>query len=77
MICSFGFDTLGLHRISADVVDGNDRSARVLEKAGFRLEGRRRDDARVARQWADILEFGLLSEEWSARHRTIDSLKKT
>jgi RimJ/RimL family protein N-acetyltransferase len=64
LICLFGFESLRLHRIVATVVDGNDRSTRVLENAGFRLEGKRRQAARRHGQWADILEFGLLREEW-------------
>jgi RimJ/RimL family protein N-acetyltransferase len=66
LICKFGFESLGLHRIEASVVDGNDRSAGVLENIGFRLEGRSRRSALVSRRWADTLEFGLLREEWQA-----------
>jgi len=53
-----------LHRLAATVVEGNLRSARVLEKVGFRREGRRRGAARIDRQWVDLIEFGLLREEW-------------
>jgi len=35
---AFGFQDLGLSRIVATVQNGNDASARVLEKLGFRLE---------------------------------------
>ena len=31
-----GFDGLGFHRISAVVIDGNDASARLLARLGFR-----------------------------------------
>lgn len=63
-ICEFGFRSLRLHRIYASVVDGNKGSMKVLERAGFHLEGRRRHDTRLARRWADILEYGLLRKEW-------------
>ncbi|HLW71935.1 MAG TPA: GNAT family protein [Candidatus Binataceae bacterium] len=37
---TYGFDALGLARIQAGVFEGNPASARVLEKAGYTLEGR-------------------------------------
>lgn len=39
MICDFGFQELGLARIFAGVFDCNHSSQRVLQKAGFQLEG--------------------------------------
>jgi len=45
-IVAFGFDTLGLHRIAATCVADNAASAHVLEKIGFRREGRLREVAR-------------------------------
>jgi ribosomal-protein-alanine N-acetyltransferase len=43
-IVNFGFQTLKLHRISAWCIADNTASARVLEKAGLRLEGRLREN---------------------------------
>jgi RimJ/RimL family protein N-acetyltransferase len=37
--CEFALDTWGVKRIETYVFDGNDRSARVLEKNGFCNEG--------------------------------------
>ena len=39
-VTDFCFDNFPLHRISAEVFSSNPASARVLEKAGFSLEGR-------------------------------------
>ena len=39
-------DGLGLHRVQANVMPSNGASARVAEKAGFRLEGRARSTSR-------------------------------
>lgn len=36
------FGSLGLHRLQADVLAGNDASLRILERAGFAREGLRR-----------------------------------
>ena len=35
----FGFSELGLHRIEARFMKGNDRSLRVMEKLGMSFEG--------------------------------------
>lgn len=37
-VCDYGFQHLGLARITAAIFTGNDASARVLEKCGFTLE---------------------------------------
>ena len=42
-IMAFGFETLHLHRIWAECIAENTRSARVLEKLGMQLEGRLRE----------------------------------
>jgi ribosomal-protein-alanine N-acetyltransferase len=52
-----------VHRIEATIVVDNRRSGRVLEKVGFRLEGRRRRAARLSGRWADEAIFGLLRPE--------------
>jgi RimJ/RimL family protein N-acetyltransferase len=39
-VTDFCFDNFPLRRISAEVFSNNPASARVLEKAGFNLEGR-------------------------------------
>ena len=43
-IVNFGFTTLEVNRIEAEVMQGNLPSERVLEKAGFKKEG-------ILRQW--------------------------
>jgi RimJ/RimL family protein N-acetyltransferase len=62
-VCRFGFRSLALHRIEANVVVGNIGSRRALEKVGFRLEGRRRQAFRVGGRWYDDWRFGLLKGE--------------
>ena len=39
----FAFDSLNLHRVELEVFDFNPRAMRAYEKAGFRLEGTRRE----------------------------------
>lgn len=63
LICRYGFRVLSLHRVAAEVVDGNEGSMRALRKVGFRYEGRSREAARLAGQWVDTRNYGLLRAE--------------
>ena len=59
-LISFSFDELGLHRIWAGCVKENVASARVLEKAGMRLEGCTRKSYMIDGSWHDSLLYGIL-----------------
>ena len=68
---AFGFDELGLHRVSSWCIADNAASARVLEKVGMTLEGRLRENEYFkGRRW-DTLLYGLLEREWRARRSPI------
>jgi ribosomal-protein-alanine N-acetyltransferase len=60
----FGFRELGLRRISSWCIAENTASARVLERLGFRQEGRLRQDQYFKCQWWDTLLYAVLAEEW-------------
>jgi RimJ/RimL family protein N-acetyltransferase len=63
LLCCFGFETMGLHRISVEVFADDPRALRVYKRLGFRVEARRRDaDFRNGR-FRDALLFGLLHGE--------------
>lgn len=62
----FGFRELGLHRISSWCIAENTASARVLERLGFRQEGRQRQNEHFKGEWWDTLLYAILSEEWKA-----------
>ena len=61
---NFGFHELHLHRISSWCIAENIASARVLERLGFRQEGRLRRHEYFKRRWWDTLLFALLLDEW-------------
>lgn len=62
-ILRFGFEELHLHRVWAWCLAENVASARVLERLGFRPEGRQREHELVKGRWHDRLLFGLLASE--------------
>ena len=59
----FVFRTLGLHRIEAACLIGNDASRKLLMRTGFRQEGLARRYLLINGEWADHLLFALLKEE--------------
>jgi RimJ/RimL family protein N-acetyltransferase len=63
-ILRFGFEELGLHRIWAECVGDNRRSARVLEKLGMRREAQFREHQFYRDRWWDTLIYAILESEW-------------
>lgn len=64
----YGFERLGLNRISLSVFDHNPRGRRAYEKVGFVLEGTRREALRFGEAWVDDHDMAILASEWQ-RHR--------
>ncbi len=60
----FAFDRLGLHKVWAEVLSGNEASARMHYALGFRQEGLMRQAYKVAGEYADVVYYGLLSQDW-------------
>jgi len=64
MILRYAFDELNLHRVGALTFEYNIAALRLLERAGFVIEVRRREAAqREERRWAALM-WGLLRDEW-------------
>ncbi|WP_298743603.1 GNAT family protein [uncultured Brevundimonas sp.] len=61
-VVAHAFDTLKLHRVEAACVPTNLASRRVLEKAGFALEGQARAYLKINGAWADHLLFGIVND---------------
>ncbi len=57
----------GLHRVTAGADGRNVRSARLLERVGFRREGHLVASTWMKGEWTDDLLFGLLASEWGGR----------
>lgn len=63
-VTQYGFDHLSLLRIFAAVFAWNPASARVLEKAGYTLEGRKRHGVVKDGQVIDELMYSITREDW-------------
>jgi ribosomal-protein-alanine N-acetyltransferase len=61
-VVAYGFFTLGLHRIYAQIMSNNPGSAKVLTKCGFSREGTLRDHVRKQEKFVDIEVYGILHE---------------
>jgi RimJ/RimL family protein N-acetyltransferase len=67
LIVGYGFEELGLHRISLEVYAFNPRARRAYEKAGFRAEGVLRESLRYGDRWIDATVMSILAAEWLSR----------
>lgn len=63
-ILRFGFERLGLHRLEARFMRGNDRSRRLMERVGMQFEGWARDAIRVQEQYRTVGTCAILEQEW-------------
>lgn len=68
------FDVQNLHRIMANYIPGNERSARLLERLGFEREGYARAYLNIAGRWQDHVLTALVNpgfeapdQRWSRR----------
>ena len=60
---TFGFDNIGLHRISAEVAVQNKPCIRVLEKLGMTHEGIARDCIWAQGKWWSEVQYSILEQE--------------
>jgi len=60
----YGFEELELHRIACGHFDRNPASGHVMKKAGFIHEGTRRGHFKKDDVYLDILDYGILKEEY-------------
>lgn len=66
-LLGYGFGTLGLNRVEADIDPRNEASARSLERLGFQKEGLLRERWIVDDEVSDTALYGLLQRDWHFR----------
>ncbi len=63
-VIRFGFEVLGLNRIDAHYMIGNDASRRVMEKAGMTFEGVLRQSMYIKGKYIDVGICSILRSEY-------------
>lgn len=63
-VLDFGFDELGLHRIEAHFMEGNDASRRLMERVGMTFEGYARESMWIKGRFCTIGTCAILRYEY-------------
>lgn len=61
---AYAFTEMHLHRIMANYMPANERSGKLLERLGFKVEGFARDYLLLAGKWQDHVLTALINEHW-------------
>jgi diamine N-acetyltransferase len=64
LMLHFGFNELNLNRIFLRVYETNQRGIRAYEKAGFKMEGRLREDRYMDGKYIDVYIMSVIRSEW-------------
>lgn len=64
LLCSHGFRTMNMHRISCATFHNNEPMKRLAIALGMREEGRRREAAFKNGRYLDVVEYGVLRAEY-------------
>lgn len=68
LLVDYAFTHLPLHRIDLEVFAFNPRAQRVYEKAGFVVEGTRREAIEFDGERFDAIIMGQLRSDWAQQH---------
>lgn len=64
LMVEYGFERLNLHRIDLGVFAEHEAAVRCYKQAGFKIEGRMREDLFLGGEYKDRLRMGLLRSEY-------------
>ena len=67
MICDHGFFTMNLNRISCGTFDNNLSMKKIAHYLGMAEEGCRRKAAYKNGKFIDIIEYGVLRDEYESK----------
>ena len=61
----YAFQTLGLHRLEANIQPENKKSINLIERLGFCQEGFSKKYLKINGEWKDHERWALIAENWS------------
>lgn len=64
LFIKYGMTVLGIHKIELEVYSFNPRAERVYQKAGFQLEGIKRESFRYNGEYIDTKLYGMLQKDY-------------
>ena len=67
LVLRYAFRRLKLHRLEANIQPGNERSKRLVERAGFRYEGYSPRYLKIGGRWRDHERWAITREDWIGR----------
>lgn len=71
LITDYCFRSTTINRIELEVYAFNPRAQRVYEKAGFVVEGRRRQVLKFDGAYMDVIQMSILRSDWQARQAPV------
>jgi ribosomal-protein-alanine N-acetyltransferase len=66
LVLRHAFETVGLHRVEANIQPENVRSIALVEGLGFRREGYSPRYLRIGGEWRDHVRYAILSETFGS-----------
>jgi [ribosomal protein S5]-alanine N-acetyltransferase len=67
LVLRYAFKRLKLHRLEANIQPGNERSKRLVDRAGFRYEGYSPRYLKIGGRWRDHERWAITREDWAGR----------
>jgi RimJ/RimL family protein N-acetyltransferase len=67
VLCRYGFETRGMHRIQMETLAENNAMIKAAVKAGFAIEGTLRQSAWANGEFLDEVILGQLADAWRQR----------